>query len=135
MFTKLSDVNKAVIFSVLALAMALVMIPVVSGSFITKLAYMWIPGIAALVMLLVVTRDGFCREGWKSLGLHRLGLSVWWIAFLAALLIGVSATAIVWATPLASFVVPDNPGGEAIEFLIGGLILGTLVISMGEELG
>ena len=136
MFTKLSDVNKAVIFSVLALAMALVMIPVAAtGGFITAVAYMWTPGIAVLVMLLVVTRDGFSREGWKSLGLHRLGLSVWWIAFLAALLISVIATAIVWATPLASFVVPDDLGGEAFEFLIIGLILGTLVISMGEELG
>lgn len=135
MFTKISDVNKAVIFAVLALAMALVMIPVVSGSFITKIAYMWTPGIAALVMLLVVSRDGFSSEGWKSLGLHRLGLSVWWIAFLAALLIGVIATAIVWATPLASFVVPDDALGEISEFLIGGLIIGTLVIAMGEELG
>jgi hypothetical protein len=43
MFTKLSDVNKAVIFAILALALALVMIPVVTGSFITKIAYMWTP--------------------------------------------------------------------------------------------
>ena len=136
MFTKLSDVNKAVIFAILALALALVMIPVAAtGGLITKLAYMWTPGVAALVMLLVVTRDGFSREGWKSLGLHRLGLSVWWIAFLAALLISMIAAAIVWATPLASFVVPDDLGGEAFEFLIIGLILGTLVISMGEEVG
>src|SRR5215208_6201757 len=135
MFTKLGDVNKAVIFAVLALALALVMFPFATNSFITKITYMWTPGIAVLVMLLVVTRDGFFKEGWKSLGLHRLGLSVWWIAFLAALLIGVIATAIVWATPLASFVVPDDLGGEAFEFLIIGLILGTLVISMGEELG
>jgi len=135
MFTKLGDVNKAVIFAVLALALALVMFPFATNSFITKITYMWTPGIAVLVMLLVVTRDGFSKEGWKSLGLHRLGLSVWWIAFLAALLIGVIATAIVWATPLASFVMPDNPGGEVFGFLIGGLIFGTLVISMGEELG
>jgi membrane protease YdiL (CAAX protease family) len=135
MFTKLSDVNKAVIFAVLALAMALAMTPFATFNLITMIAFMWTPGIAALLMLLVVTRDGFSSEGWKSLGLHRLGLSVWWIAFGAAFLIGVIATAIVWATPLASFVVPDNAVGEISEFLIGGLILGTLVISMGEELG
>jgi hypothetical protein len=110
MFTKLSDVNKAVIFAVLALALALVMIPVAAtGSFITTVVYMWTPGIAALVMLLVVTRDGFSREGWESLGLHRLGLSLWWIAFLAALLIGVIATAIVWATTLAAFTATSSP--------------------------
>jgi len=136
MFTKLSDVNKAVIFAILALALALVMIPVAAtGGLITKLAYMWTPGIAVLVMLVVVTRDGYSREGWKSLGLHRLGLSVWWIAILAGLLISVIAAAIVWATPLASFGVPETLGEEAFEFLILGLIFGTLVISMGEELG
>src|SRR5215216_4710532 len=110
MFTKLSDVNKAVIFAVLALALVLAWTPIATNNLITKIAYMWTPGIAVLVMLLVVTRDGFSKEGWKSLGLHRLGLSVWWIAFLAAFLIGVIATAIVWATPLASFVMPDNLG-------------------------
>ena len=43
MFTKLSDVKKAVIFAVLALALALVMIPFVTSSFITKITYMWTP--------------------------------------------------------------------------------------------
>ena len=135
MFTRLSDVQKAVIFAVLAVALALVMVPLVTDSFITKVAYMWTPGIAVLVMLLIVTRDGFSREGWKGLGLHRLGLRVWWIAFFGALLISLIATAIVWVTPLASFVMPDNLGGEAFEFVLIGLIFGTLIIAMGEELG
>jgi CAAX protease family protein len=99
MFARLSDVQNAVIFAVLALALALVMVPLVTDNFITKVAYMWTPGIAVLVMLLIVTRDGYSREGWKSLGLHRLGLSVWWIAFFGALLIGGIATAIVCVTP------------------------------------
>jgi hypothetical protein len=77
MFTKLSDVRKAVIFAVLAVALALVMVPFVTDRFITKIAYMWIPGIAVLVMLLIVTRDGYSREGWiepraPSVGLERL---------------------------------------------------------------
>jgi len=33
------------------------------------------PTVAALIMLLVVTREGYSKEGWKSLGLHRLGLN------------------------------------------------------------
>jgi uncharacterized protein len=63
---------------------------------------------AALVMLLVITREGYSKEGWKVLGLHRLGLGVWWIAFGLTLLITVAASAVVWATPLASFVVPEG---------------------------
>ena len=74
MFTRLSDVQKAVIFAVLAVALALVMVPLVTDSFITKVAYMWTPGIAVLVMLLIVTRDGFSREGWKSPRAPSVGL-------------------------------------------------------------
>ena len=101
---------------------------------------MWVlwsitPTAAALVMLLVVTRDGYSREGWKSLGLHRLGLKVWWIAFGVTLLITVAASAVVWATPLASFVLPE--GGildPVITFLITFGIL-VLTFTLAEEIG
>jgi membrane protease YdiL (CAAX protease family) len=112
------------------------MIPVAAtGGLITQVAYMWTPGIAVLVMLLVVTRDGFSREGWKSLGLHRLGLSVWWIAIGLTFLMSLIASIIVWATPLASFVLPEsgivNP---LIQFLIM-VVLFTLTFSLWEEIG
>jgi membrane protease YdiL (CAAX protease family) len=62
-------------------------------------------------------------------------LNVWWIAFGVTLLITVVASAIVWATPLASFVVPEggilNP---VINFLIGFGIL-VLTFALGEEIG
>ncbi len=86
-------------------------------------------------MLLVVTREGYAREGWKVLGLHRLGLSVWWIAFGAVLLITAAASAIVWATPLASFVVPQSGIVDTvIQFLIR-VILFTLTFALAEEIG
>ena len=63
MFTKPTDTNKAAIFSVLVLLMALV--AAVSTRFLdlTPNLGMWIlwsctPTVAALIMLLVVTRDG-----------------------------------------------------------------------------
>jgi len=86
-------------------------------------------------MLLVVTRDGYSREGWKSLGLHRLGLNVWWIAFGVTLLITVAASAIVWATPLASFVVPE--GGIIDPILSFFIFFGMTVVWFGlaEEIG
>src|SRR3712207_4022650 len=101
---------------------------------------MWVlwsctPTVAALIMLLVVTREGYSKEGWKVLGLHRLGLGVWWIAFGLTLLITVAASAIVWATPLASFVVPE--GGivdPVISFLIQ-VVLFTLTFALAEEIG
>ena len=93
------------------------------------------PTVATLIMLLVVTREGYTKEGWKSLGLHRLGLNVWWIAFGATLLITVAASAIVWATPLASFIVPE---GGIINPIIGFLIMVgmfALTFVLGEEIG
>jgi membrane protease YdiL (CAAX protease family) len=140
MFTRLHDTNNATIFTVLVLLMALVAALVIrvfgiTSGFIAAALYMFTPAEAALIMLLIVTREGFSREGWKTLGLHRLGLNVWWMAFLAALLVSLLATAIVWATPLASVVVPeDGVGGRLIGFLIQ-VILFTFTLVLGEEIG
>jgi len=140
MFTKLADTNKAAIFSVLALVMSVGAALLIRILELPPSGGMWAlwsftPTVATLVMLLVVTRDGYSKEGWKSLGLHRLGLNVWWIAFGATLLITVAASAIVWATPLASFVVPE---GGIINPIIGFLLmvaLFALTFVLGEEIG
>lgn len=140
MFAKLGGTSKAAIFTVIVLLLALAaallirMLGVSSGSFSVVLLYMSTPTLAVLLMLLVVTRDGYSMEGWKVLGLHKLGLKGWWIAFLAPLLIGVVATAIVWATPLAKFVMPDHVVSQIISFFIG-IVLATLTLSLGEEVG
>ena len=140
MFTKLTDTSKAAIFTVLVLLMAVGAALLIRFLELGPSMGMWAlwsitPTAAALVMLLVVTRDGYSREGWKSLGLHRLGLKVWWIAFGVTLLITVAASAVVWATPLASFVLPE--GGildPVISFLIGVVIL-ALTFALAEEIG
>jgi membrane protease YdiL (CAAX protease family) len=140
MFTKLTDTNKAAIFSVLVLFMATGVAMLTRILDLTGGMGMWVlwsstPTVAALIMLLIVTREGYSREGWKVLGLHRLGLSVWWIAFGVVLLITVAASAIVWATPLASFVMPEGGIVDAIiNFLIEVVIL-ALTFSLAEEIG
>jgi uncharacterized protein len=140
MFTKLTDTSKAAIFSVIVLCIAvgaalLINVLGFTSGFGMFAIWMSTPTVATLVMLLVVTKDGYSKEGWKSLGLHRLGLNVWWIAFGATLFITVAASAVVWATPLASFIVPE--GGildPILQFLIFvGLF--TLTFSLGEEIG
>jgi membrane protease YdiL (CAAX protease family) len=138
MFTRLGDTSKATIFAVLVLLLALaaallIRVLGISGGG-AVLLYMSTPTLAVLVMVLVVTRDGYSIEGWKVLGLHRLGLKAWWIAFLAPLLVGVVATAIVWATPLAKFVMPDDAVSQILNFFIG-IVIATLTFSLGEELG
>jgi membrane protease YdiL (CAAX protease family) len=138
MFTRLGGTSKAAIFTVLVLLLALaaallIRVLGISGGG-AVLLYMSTPTLAVLLMLLVITRDGYSIEGWKVLGLHRLGLKAWWIAFLAPLLVGVVATAIVWATPLAKFVMPDDAVSQILNFFIG-IVIATLTFSLGEELG
>jgi CAAX protease family protein len=140
LFTKLTDTSKAAIFAVLVMVLAvgaalLIRTLGLTGGPAMFSIWMSTPTVATLIMLLVVTREGYSREGWRSLGLHRLGLSVWWIAFGLVLLITVAASAIVWATPLAEFVVPE---GGILDRLIQFLVfvgLFTLTFSLGEEIG
>jgi len=138
--TKLTDTSKAAIFSVLVLVMAVVAGLVIralgiTSEFAAAALYMFTPAEAVLIMLLVITREGYSREGWKVLGLHRLGLSVWWIAFGVTLLVTVAASVIVWATPLASFAVPEQGiGGRLIGFVIQVLLF-TFTFVLGEEVG
>jgi membrane protease YdiL (CAAX protease family) len=140
MFTKLTDTTKAAIFSVLVLCMAVgtaLLLRFLDLPMGLGLGALWssTPAVAALIMLLVVTRDGYSKEGWKSLGLHRLGLNVWWIAFGVTLLVTVAASAVVWATPLASFIMPEGGILNAIiNFLINVLII-ALTLALTEEIG
>jgi membrane protease YdiL (CAAX protease family) len=139
-FTKLTGTSQAAIFSVLVLFMATGVALAIRILELAPNLGMWIlwsctPTVAALIMLLVVTREGYSWQGWKVLGLHRLGLSIWSIAFGLTLLITVAASAVVWATPLASFIVPeDGIVDSLINFLIQVAIL-MLTFSLAEEIG
>jgi uncharacterized protein len=140
MFTKLTDTSKAAVFAVLVLCMAVgaaLLIRFLDLPLGLGLGVVWssTPTVATLIMLLVVTREGYTKEGWKSLGLHRLGLSVWWIAFGLTLLITVAASAVVWATPLASFVVPEGGILDALISFVIQVVLFTLTFALLEEIG
>jgi membrane protease YdiL (CAAX protease family) len=140
MFMKLTDTSKAAIFAVLVLCLAVGTALLINVLGLTPgfgMAALWssTPAVATLIMLLVVTREGYSKEGWKSLGLHRLGLSVWWIAFGVTLLVGVAATASVWATPLASFVVPEYGIVSTIIDFFFVLVVFTPTFLLAEEIG
>jgi membrane protease YdiL (CAAX protease family) len=141
MFTKLTDTSKGAIFAVLVLLLAvgaallINLLGLASNDLVWGTVWMSTPTVAALVMLLVVTRDGYSRDGWKVLGLHRLGLSVWWIAFGLTFLMSLIASIIVWATPIASFVLPEGSIFQpVIKFLILAFTLG-LIFALFEEIG
>jgi membrane protease YdiL (CAAX protease family) len=136
--TKLNNASKGAVFAVLVLLLALAAGLVINAfaitsEFIVAALYACSPVLAVLIMLLVITRDGLSKEGLKMLGLHRLGLSVWWIAIGVTFLVSLVASVIVWATPLASFVVPEGVGGELIRFLIKVLLF-TFTFVLAEEI-
>src|SRR5215213_11308317 len=140
MFTKLTDTSKAAIFSVLVLCLSVGAALLIRFLELPPGLAFWTlwsitPTVAALIMLLVVTRDGYSREGWKSLGLHRLGLNVWWIAFGLTLLITVAASAVVWATPLASFTWPEGRIIDPILSFFSLFGMTVLWFGLAEEIG
>jgi membrane protease YdiL (CAAX protease family) len=140
MFTKLTDTSKAAIFVALVLCMAvgaalLIRFLELTTGFGMFTLWMTTPAVATLIMLLVVTRDGYSKEGWKSLGVHRLGLRVWWIAFGVSVIVTVAATAIVWATPLASLVVPEYGIVSTIIDFFFVLVVFTPTFILAEEVG
>jgi len=144
MLKKLTDGKKALAFYVITLALMLAI--TLSPGASTEVA-MLTPLVAVLLMMFVVTRDGYTREGLKSLGLHRLGLRAWPVAILGPLLVLGIAYGVVWATGLAEFSVPEALADQGarlgvplwlwvpIATIVGPLFTLGLVLSLGEELG
>jgi len=134
MFRNLTDGAKAAIYYALALGLGASLIPLVPvfGALITVI-YMFTPLLAVLLMLLVVTRDGYTKAGWAVLELHHWGVRAWGLALLPCLTLGFGYS-VVWLTGVASFARP--PGGLAtlpLEVAFSAVI--ALPLAFGEELG
>jgi membrane protease YdiL (CAAX protease family) len=137
MFRNLSPLGKAGIFYALTFALAAVV------AFASQtlgegvlLISMFTPLVAVLLMFLVVTRDGYTRAGWLSLGLHRLGLRSWGLAILLPLLVIGAAYGAAWAVGVGR---PNLPAGGAlitlpVKLLIS-ILIGALLGALGEEVG
>ena len=144
MMKKLTDRAEATAFYAITLAL-MVAVALMPGAS-TEVA-MLTPLVVVLLMLFVVTRDGYTREGLKSLGLHRLGLRAWPVAILGPLAVLGVAYGVVWATGLAEFAVPEALAEQGagvgvplwlwvpIATIVGPMLTLGLVLSLGEELG
>lgn len=143
MLKKLTDRSKALVFYAITLALVLVVALMPGAS--TEVG-MLMPLVALVVMLFVITRDGYTRKGLKSLGLHRLGVRAWPVAIGGPLLVLGLAYGLVWSTGVADFAVPAKfteesarlgiPVGLLVPFsiLVTMFTIG-LVFSLGEEIG
>ena len=92
------------------------------------------PTLAALAMMLLVTRDGWNRAGWRILRLRRSRRRTWPLAIGIALAASLLASTAVWASPIADFRVPADAVDDLINFVIS-IALFSLTFVLGEELG
>jgi uncharacterized protein len=137
MFTNLTDSAKALLFYVFAFGLTVtvsLLYPILGA--IIGYIHMYTPTLAALFMMLVITRDGYSKAGWATLGLHRLGLRWWLLALLGPLVLMSAIYGLVWSTGIAHAVVPDELFTSAAlsSMLTSGLGL-ACALALGEEIG
>ena len=135
--SRLSETGKAAVCSVLLLALALAAALLIRAvdppQLLAYIIWGCTPLVAVAIMMFLVTGDGRTREGRALLGLHRLGARLWWIAILGTFLISLLASAITWATPVASFAVPASLLNTVLTFA-ANVIVTILVAAIPEEL-
>ena len=132
MFTTLSDTAKGYVFYALAFVLTVsisFMAPLLGQ--LTMLLHMYSPTMAVLLMLLVVTRDGYTRDGWRGLGLHRAGLRSWPLALLGPFGLMAVVYAIVWLLGVGS---PTPVPGLTLTGVLTGLAI-SFGFALGEEIG
>ena len=137
MFTNLTNSAKAFLFYVFAFGLTVtvsLLYPVLGE--IAGFIHMFTPTLAVLIMMLVVTRDGYSKAGWATLGLHRLGLRWWVVALLGPLVLMSAIYGLVWSSGIAHAVVPDGLFTPAVlsSMLTSGLGI-SCAVAIGEEIG
>ncbi|MFC9660044.1 CPBP family intramembrane glutamic endopeptidase [Nocardia sp. NPDC127606] len=126
MFERLSDRTSSIVFTVLVLGISLCTANIAEG-----LVLAISPLLTVLVMLLVITREGYTREGWRRLGMSKAGTRFWPLALITTA--GVSALAFAGAVVVgaADFTAPSG------DWLQATLVLGITgpILAFAEELG
>jgi membrane protease YdiL (CAAX protease family) len=136
MRTKLSHAAKAGLFYGLALGLAVVVASnAASLGERSVLLNMLTPLAAVLLMLLVITRDGYHKVGWQGLGLHRAGWRRWGLAVGGPLLVLSITYSLVWATGIGRLVWPADQG--VVDMLLNLVInlLFAVLFALSEEIG
>jgi uncharacterized protein len=137
MFNQLNSSMKATVFYLIAFGLAVLVAALAPWLGDVRFLSMFTPMTAVLLMLFVVTREGYTRAGWQTLGLHRLGWQRWTLAVLGPLLILSCTYGIVWSTGIGAFVLPADiaPLASLLLNLLITILVNTLLGGLGEEVG
>jgi uncharacterized protein len=135
LFTNLSNSAKASVFFIIAFGLTVTVSLLPFLGKITGIIHMFTPTLSVLIMMLVVTRDGYSKAGWATLGLHRLGLRWWVLALIGPLVVMSAIYGLVWSTGLGQFVLPEGFTLAGLAFYLGIGIGISSALALGEEIG
>lgn len=93
--------------------------------------YMLTPATSVLIMLLVLTRDGYSKAGWQDLGMHRLGLRAWPLAVLAPLLLLTLTYMLTWLFGIGQLDWSLAPNAGQVAFVL----IMQIIFATAEEIG
>ena len=127
----LSNWQKGVIFYVLTLIMAVAVVifgPDNDGPL--QILNMLTPTVGVLLLLLVVTPDGYHRSGWAGLALHRPGWRAWPLALIAPTAILCVSYGVAWLVGVLSW----NFESDILINLIIAIMINS-VFAIFEEIG
>jgi len=135
-FTNLSNSAKASVFYVFAFGLTLTasLLSPFLGE-LTMLIHMYTPTIATLLMLLVVTRDGYSKTGWATLGMHRAGLRFWALALVGPLVVWGAVYGLVWSTSVADAIMPAGFMLAVFALDVATGLGISSAFALGEEIG
>lgn len=137
MFTHLSDLTKSIWFYLITFGLVLG-ITLMSGQLGAdpSLGLMFTPLVGVLLMFFVVTRDGYSKEAWLSLGLHHVGFQKWGLALFGPAAVLAFAYGLAWGLGIGRFTWPgDHP---LTNYPLARILMGvglSLLLSFGEEIG
>ena len=120
MLRSLSEVQKGATFYLITLGMAvLVALFGPTGTDAIQILNMLTVTAGVLLMLLVITPDGYHRAGWAQLGLHRAGFRYWPLALLAPAAVLVASYGAATLVGVVSWqFAPDATANLAINIVI-----------------
>jgi len=132
---KLTDTQKALVFSILVLLAGF--LAATSHNKLLIDYYQLTPTLITLFMMLLLTKEGYRKVGWSNLKLHRFGFRYWIPAFVIPIVVLALAYKTAWTVSSDSFNVSAFPSDWVIIItnFLSTVGLNIIFYSLGEEIG
>jgi len=134
-FSKLSDLKKAALFTliVFALVATIILLPLEESTSL----FMFVPLVSVLLTMLV-TGEAFKKAGWAQLGFRRFNVKMLALAFFIPIIPIMLGYVLVWATGLGTLELADQYKGQELLLILNfftSTVVASLTVTLGEEVG